>query len=116
MARCFLPRDDAQIMALELLAILMGLHTFAPLLQGRTLGIWTDNEGARGSMSAGGARCADHNEIVHRVWGLCYECCMNPWFDRVPTDDNVSDGPTRSDFSVVDALGCLLVRAHVPPV
>ena len=103
-------------MSLELLAILMGLVTFLPLLKGRTLRVWTDNEGARGSITSGGARCTDHNAIVHMVWDLCYKHCMNPWFSRVPTDDNVSDGPTRRDHSVVGALGCLLIKAQVPDV
>ena len=109
-------RDDAQIMAWELLAILMGLHTFAELLRGRTLRIWTDNEGCRGSITSGRARANDHNFIVHRIWKFCYDNVMNPWCSRVPTDDNCADGPTRSDHSIMRALGCFLVKAQVPPV
>ena len=109
-------RDDAQIMAWELLAILLGLHTFAPLLRGRTIRVWTDNEGCKGSITSGRARECDHNFIVHMIWQACYEFTMNPWFSRVPTDENISDGPTRSDHSVVAALGCLLVKAQLPLV
>jgi hypothetical protein len=112
----FTARGDAQIMSLEVLAIMMGLETFLPILKGRTFRVWTDNEGAKGSITSGAARCSDHNLMVHRIWSLCYKHCLNPWYARVPTDENVSDGPTRSDHSVVQALGCLLVQAQVPIV
>jgi hypothetical protein len=111
-----IPRDDAQIMAFELLAIYYGLVAFAPLLRGRTFRVWTDNEGCRGSMSSGRARAVDHNLIVHLIWRECFRGCMSPWFSRVPSDDNVSDGPTRGEFRVADALGCCPVLAQVPPV
>ena len=109
-------RNDSQIMAWELLAVLYGLEAFADLIRGRTLRIWTDNEGCRGSITAGGARSDDHNAIIHRIWCFCFENCVNPWCSRVPTDDNISDGPTRGDFSVVRALGCIPFQAHAPRV
>jgi hypothetical protein len=112
----FVERNDAQIMALELLAIYYGLMAFMPLLRGRTIRVWTDNEGCRGSMSSGAASAVDHNKIVHWIWEACFGGCVNPWFDRVPSDDNVSDGPTRKDLRVVEALGCCFISAHVPPV
>ena len=93
-----------------------GLHAFAPIIQGRTARIWTDNEGARGSVTHGGARASDHNELVHRVWCFCYEMSVNPWFNRVPSDDNISDGPTRNEHRVVHTLGCCLISAQVPLV
>jgi hypothetical protein len=114
--RMFIPRNDSQIMALELLAIYFGLHVFMPLLRGRTIRVWTDNEGCRGSMSSGAARADDHNMLVHAIWTACFGGCVNPWFDRVPSDDNISDGPTREDFRVVEALGCVFVKAQVPSV
>jgi hypothetical protein len=112
----FAERNDAQIMGLELLAVLYAILNFLPLIQGRTVRIWTDNEGGRGSMTSGGAREWDHNLLVHKIWEVCFRYCVNPWFDRVPTDDNIADGPTRSDMLVVEALGAAHFSAHVPRV
>jgi hypothetical protein len=112
----FIQRNDAQIMGLELLAILFGLMTFSTLLANRTFRVWTDNSGAEGAVARGGSVQPDHNGIVHQIWTFAYSCFMNPWFARVPSDDNVSDGPTRADHRVVRALGALKVLAQVPPV
>jgi hypothetical protein len=112
----FEPRRDAQIMGLELLAILYAILNFLPLIQGKTVRVWTDNEGGKGSMSSGAARSWDHNQLVHRVWEVCYHYCVTPWFDRVPTDENIADGPTRADMLVVAALGSVLFSAQLPLV
>jgi hypothetical protein len=112
----FDPRSDDQIMGLELLAILFGMMTFSTLLANRTFRVWTDNSGAEGAVARGGSAQRDHNAIIHQIWTYAYTCYMNPWFARVPSDDNVSDGPTRGDHRVVRALGALKVVAQVPPV
>jgi hypothetical protein len=90
--------------------------TFATLLGNRTFRVWTDNSGAEGAVARGGAKEADHNAIIHKIWALSYERYLNPWFARVPSDFNVSDGPTRGDHRVVAALGALWVRAQVPDI
>ena len=102
-------------MGLEILAILFGLIAFAPVLAGRAVRIWTDNEGCAWSMMTGGAKCEDHNWLVHRVWSFCFRNFVTPWFCRVPSADNISDGPTRNDYAVVNALGACHVSARVPP-
>ena len=112
----FLERGDNQIMGLELLAILFGMMTFSPLLVNRTFRIWTDNSGAEGAVARGGSPQPDHNCIIHRIWSFAYLNFMNPWFGRVPSDDNVADGPTRGDHRVLLALCALWLVAHVPPI
>ena len=46
---CFLRRRDAQIMGLELLAISLGLSTFASVLAGRCVIVHCDNKGSEAS-------------------------------------------------------------------
>ena len=110
----FCPRKDEQIMGYELLAILTGIVTFLPLLKGRTLRIWTDNEGGAFSVIRGGSAQQDHNCLVHRFWCLCYEHAIHPWIARVPSEDNISDGPTRGDLAVVTIIGAKPIKAQVP--
>ena len=48
----FRPREDGQIMGLELLAIALGLSTFEPWLTGRKVVVHSDNTGSEVSMTA----------------------------------------------------------------
>jgi hypothetical protein len=111
-----IPRNDAQIMAWELLSILYGITAFGDLLAGKTFRIWSDNQAGCHSIIRGGAMAADHNLLVHKFWTLCFARRMNPWLEQIPSDDNLADGPTRSDLQVCWALGAQQVWAHVPPV
>ena len=89
-------RCDEQIMALEILAITIGLATFAGDLCGRKVVVWSDNKGAevclapplaaltlarggqraqgskmqcvQGAARKGAARAADHNMLIHEIW------------------------------------------------
>ena len=63
-------RSDNQIMAQELLAIVVGLCTFIGNLAGRTVRVWTDNAGGEGALRTGAAKSCDHNLLVHAVWLL----------------------------------------------
>ena len=110
------PRNDSQIMAWELLSILLGLNSFKSLLAGRTFRIWSDNYSGCHSVIRGGARAVDHNYMVHKFWSVCFEQRMNPWLETVPSDDNIADGPTRADFYVLESLGASLLVAQVPSV
>ena len=109
-------RNDKQIMGLELLAVVFGLEVFLPYIKGRVLRIWTDNEGCLWSVLKGGAKEADHNELVHRLWTTCHRYQMTPWFERVPSAENLSDGPTRLDYSVVEYFGARRISAQEPRV
>ena len=76
-------------MSLELLAIVLGLHSFLWHLQGKRVRIWTDNTGGEGALSSlllslplavasycsgalrrGSSKEEDHNNIVQAVWLL----------------------------------------------
>ena len=48
-------------MALDLLAVAVGLSTFGEMLGGYNVRVWTDNVGGEG------ARSQDHNLLVHNL-------------------------------------------------
>ena len=109
-------RRDNQIMGLELLSILFGLHAFADVLGGRTIRIWSDNHAGCHAVIRGGSKQPDHNQLVHRIWSFCFDHKVSPWLSTVPSDDNVADGPTRGDYAVLASLGSKLITAQVPSV
>ena len=98
-------RNDQQIMALELFAIVLGVCTFAHLLQGRRVRIWCDNAGGENALRTGSARSMDHNMIVHGLWLHARRSDYALWVERVASEENIADLPSRGAFEVLESLG-----------
>ena len=98
------PRKDAQIAALEMLAALMGLHTFADALRCTTVVVWIVNTAAERVFFRGSGRCANHNRIAHLLWSRALEHNVALWFSRVESEDNLADEPTRGKFESLRQL------------
>ena len=64
----FFHRQDKQITTLEILAIAIGLSTFAPELQGRKVVVWSDNTGAEAASRKGSAKAWDQCRLIHEIW------------------------------------------------
>ena len=97
----FRKRSDNQIMGTELLSVALGLCTFRNMCQGRTIRVWSDNKGAEHGMSRGTARSFDHGSIVHCIWK--YAACIDAQLriDRVPSEFNLADLPSREDYRLL---------------
>ena len=93
----FKPRNDGDIMSLELLSIafgpnascflicpslnvfqyVAGLCTFEKQLRGRNVEIFSDNTGAERATDKGGSREWDHSCITHCIWFVCIQCLVS---------------------------------------
>ena len=98
-------RGDKQIMSLEMMAILFALTTFRTKLANRRVILFSDNTGAEKSAVKGSAQASDHNEIVHEIWTYAFEHGIKLWIERVPSEDNISDCPSRQEYELMTALG-----------
>ena len=107
------PRRDSQIMALELLAIALGLATFSELLADRRVVIWSDNVGAEGAVRSGRASAWDHSRIIHAMWFLIARTRCSPWFARVPSAENIADLPSREEYELLRVLGANFVTPRL---
>ena len=110
---CFKAREDGQIMGLEILSIALGMFryvhrmvgcvyavvpgisSFADLIRGRNVVIWSDNTGAEAVTRSGAARTFDHCCLVHALWKRFAELQLGIWVERVPTKVNIADDPSR---------------------
>ena len=115
----FRGRGDNQILSLEILAIAVALSTFASLLSGRSVLLYSDNTGkcrsapvemygnsvclagAEKATTKGSARAFDHNQLVHEIWYHAYLCKIRLWVERVPSKENISDLPSRFHYVLV---------------
>ena len=90
-----------QIMALEMLAIALGLGTFAEDLYRRSVIVHSDNIGAESSTRKGSASSWDHCQIIHEVWTMALRIGAHLWIERVPSEDNISDLPSREEYRLL---------------
>ena len=115
-------RADNQITALEIMAIGVGLSTFADLLAGRKVLVFSDNTGAevrasscaafsliwRGAQAAarkGSCRAWDLGWMIHELWTLAVLNKIHLWIERVASDDNISDLPSRERYRLLESMG-----------
>jgi len=100
-------RNDAQIMALELISISLGLCTFQGKLADRKVVVHSDNTGAEEATRKGSAKHWDHAEIVHAQWFHAAVNHIALFIKRVPTDDNIADLPSRREFKILREKGAI---------
>ena len=110
----FIDRDDVTswnfakskhpIYEFELIAILIGLRTLMSYLQHRAVVVFTDNEGALGSLIT----CRSDNPfgqyLIGLICGLEESAGAFLWYERVNTASNIADLPSR-DISLCGGLG-----------
>lgn len=100
----FLARRDRQITTLEILAISIGLSTFASELRSRKVVVWSDNTGAEAASRKGSAKAWDHCRLVHDIWEQALQNNSHIWVERVPSHDNISDSPSRCAYDLMRRL------------
>ena len=105
MMSSFEDRADNQIMTLEILAISVGLSTFADELRGRKVLVFSDNTGAEAASKRGSAKCLDHCRLIHEIWSHCWANSIHIWIERVASKDNISDLPSREEYRLLEELG-----------
>ena len=94
-------------MGLELLAIALGFSTFANILEGRRVMVWSDNVGSESCARKGTARQWDHACIVHSLWKRAAALHCELFVQRVPTADNIADLPSREEYKLLHVIGAM---------
>ena len=113
--RAFQSRKDHQISGLEMLSLALGIASFAPLLEGRRVHVYSDNTCAEGAVRKGRASAFDHNSVIHCIWAAAFRLRLNLYVHRVPSALNVADPPSRECFRLMTALHAREVPAALDP-
>ena len=97
-------RNDEQILALEMVAVLVALSSFGDILLEKPVVFHIDNQGVVGMLRAGAARAPDHNLMSFSFWSNVASMRIGVWIEWVPSALNIADGPTRYVFSFYSLL------------
>ena len=111
-----LERGDKQIGVAECLALIVFLASFAHLLRGTLLTLYTDNQGVLGSVINGSSTAPEMNAIIGSIWLHVSAHHISLDVYRVESAANIADGPSRSSFELMERLGALEVEAVWPQI
>jgi hypothetical protein len=109
----FHERADAQIMGLEMLAIALALCSFADKIAGKHIMLFSDNVGSEVAARSGKAKQFDHACLAHSIWTKLLEIDASIYVDRVATDLNIADLPSRRDFYLLKAMRCVQLEPRL---
>ena len=91
---------------------MLGLSTFADFIEDRSLCVFSDTVRSEHCAKRGSAKHWDHTCIVHSIWRRAAALKTALWIERVPTDDNIADLPSREDYDLLERIGA----QWLPPV
>ena len=74
--------------------------------------LWIDNEAARYALIGGYSSNPWAARIVSEIWVRLSVLDIACYVERVPTKENISDGPSRCERETIEALDIPRVRAR----
>ena len=112
-SKLWLPRST-QIIPIEMLAPILALKTFADRLCGADVIILIDSEVVEAALVKGYSSKEDVCSLISIFWDLALELKCKVFLDRVSTDANPADWPSRNDLARGEAAGWVTVDARWP--
>ena len=109
----WLPRRN-QICMIELLAPIAALWTFRHYVRDKFVLLLIDSEVVEAALIKGYSSREDVCELVGVFWELALQLNVQICIDRVPTDANPSDGPSRGRFQTGEDLGWVGTQLELP--
>ena len=103
-----------QIVPVEMVAPIVALVTFADRLKGKDLLLFIDSEAVEGALVKGYSSKEDLCTLVSVFWDLVFELQITVFIDRVATDANPADWPSRGDLMTGRSAGWLTVEPRWP--
>ena len=89
---------------LELLAAPLAICTWASILKEHQILHFIDNDSAAANLVKGYSPLTDSAAIVGDYWLLAAQHKLSIYIDRVASKANISDGPSRNDFELLQSL------------
>ena len=78
--------------------------------------IWIDNTAGEAALGKGAAKADDHNMLSHALWLHAAKEHIGIQFERVESKQNISDDPSRLDWTIMEALEAKWVAPVQPTI
>ena len=99
------------IQFMEMAAAVLFVATFGDMSRDANVTLYCDNVAQQGALSKGFSRDLDNAVLAGLFWDMVAEKGINVWFDRVASEENISDVPTREEnWSAHPAMAYFGVR------
>ena len=112
-ANTWLPRKT-QIVMIEALALPVAAETFRSLIKGRNVLWLVDSDPVLGAAVKGHSALEDVCSGIIAFREIIRDEGAKVYLDRVPTDGNLSDGPSRAVWRPAGQCGWATVTAKIP--
>ena len=106
-----------QVAMIEMFAPVLALEFLNEAIAGMSVTIMVDSESVEGALVKGYSRRSDMCELTSEFWDLADRLKLETYIDRVSTDANIADGPSRDypDFwEMSNRLGWVRLDTWVP--
>ena len=106
-----------QVAMIEMFAPVLALEFLNEAIAGKSVTIMVDSESVEGALVKGYSRRSDMCELTSVFWDLADRLKLETYIDRVSTDANIADGPSRDypDFwEMSNRLGWVRLETWVP--
>ena len=102
------------IAMVEMFAVVVALETFGLTIRNSWILMFVDSEPVQGALVKGYSAKEDMCELTGVFWKLALELKVNTYIDRVSTDANPADPPSRDRMNIGSRLGWKTVSAKFP--
>eukprot|EP00435_Cladocopium_sp_Y103_P005118 s2086_g1.t1 len=110
------PRQFTSIVPVEMVAAVLALETFADRIRGADILLLIDSAAVEGALVKGYSSREDLCKLISVFWELAFKLRVRVFIDRVSTDANPADAPSRDKLSVGEAAGWQTVDPCWPEV
>ena len=100
----WIPRKT-QIVPIEMIAPILALETFRDRLVGADVIILIDSEAVEAALIKGYSSKEDLYDLISVFWDVVFELQIRVFIDRVATDANPADWPSRGDLTRGEKAG-----------
>ena len=107
-------RRETQIVMIEAVALPVAAETFRGLIRGKNVVLLVDSDPVLGAAVKGYSAEEDIYSGIAAFWEIIREETARVYLDRIPTDGNLSDGPSRAAWNLVGQCGWATVQARIP--
>ena len=109
----WIPRKT-QIVPVEMVAPLLALETFSERLRCSDVILLIDSEAVEAALVKGYSSKEDLCELISVFWNLVFDLKARIFIDRVATDANPADWPSRNNLLIGESVGWRSVKAVWP--